>query len=158
MSKIAKFGKKTQGTLRVKFKSMSELELLSTLFLLKVLMPWALGFFTYSSFKERFTSIVGLEGNRSYNYQSLQIRNIGFWVWGGVGNCQSFQNIIITILNHEHFSHGMSTFNGNNVFHVWRYLTKPPTLWNLEIFLEKTKQLMPYLSSHIEDDNMQNHL
>jgi hypothetical protein len=33
----------------------------------------------------------------------------------GVGDCQPFQNIIITILNHEHFSHGMSTFNGNNV-------------------------------------------
>jgi hypothetical protein len=54
-----------------------------TLLLLKVLMPWALGFFTYLSIKEHFTSIVGLEGNRSYNHQSLQLRNIGFWVWGG---------------------------------------------------------------------------
>jgi hypothetical protein len=51
-----------------------------TLLLLKVLIPWALGFFTYSSIKEHFTSIVGLEGNRSYNRQSLQLRNNGFWV------------------------------------------------------------------------------
>jgi hypothetical protein len=33
----------------------------------------------------------------------------------GVGDRQSFQNIIITILNHEHFSHGTSTFNRNSV-------------------------------------------
>jgi hypothetical protein len=33
----------------------------------------------------------------------------------GVGDRQPFQNIIITILNHEHFSHGTSTFNRNNV-------------------------------------------
>jgi hypothetical protein len=33
----------------------------------------------------------------------------------GVGDRQPFQNIIITILNHEHFSHGTSTFNGNSV-------------------------------------------
>jgi hypothetical protein len=33
----------------------------------------------------------------------------------GVGDRQPFQNINITILNHEHFSHGTSTFNGNNV-------------------------------------------
>jgi hypothetical protein len=59
-------------------------ELCSILLLLKVLMPWALGFFTYSSIKEHFTSIVGLEGNKSYNYQSLQLRNNGFWVWGGL--------------------------------------------------------------------------
>jgi hypothetical protein len=32
-----------------------------------------------------------------------------------VGDRQPIQNIIITILNHEHFSHGTSTFNGNNV-------------------------------------------
>jgi hypothetical protein len=43
--------------------------------------PWALGFFTYSSIKEHFTSIVGLEGNRSDNRQSFQLRNNGFWVW-----------------------------------------------------------------------------
>jgi hypothetical protein len=55
-----------------------------TLLPLKVLMPWALGFFTYSSIKEHFTSIVGLEGNRSYNRQSFQLRNNGFWVWGGL--------------------------------------------------------------------------
>jgi hypothetical protein len=55
-----------------------------TLLPLKVLMPWALGFFTYSSIKEHFTSIVCLEGNRSYNCQSLQLRNNGFWVWGGL--------------------------------------------------------------------------
>jgi hypothetical protein len=30
--------------------------------------------------KEHFTSIVGLEGNRGYNRQSLQLRNNGFWV------------------------------------------------------------------------------
>jgi hypothetical protein len=36
--------------------------------------------FTYSSIKEHFTSIVGLEENRSYNHQSLQLRNNGFWV------------------------------------------------------------------------------
>jgi hypothetical protein len=55
-----------------------------TLLPLKVLMPWVLGFFTYSSVKEHFTSIVGLEGNRSYKCQSLQLRNNGFWVWGGL--------------------------------------------------------------------------
>jgi hypothetical protein len=33
----------------------------------------------------------------------------------GVGDRQPFQNIIITILNHEHFSHGTSAFNGNSV-------------------------------------------
>jgi hypothetical protein len=47
-------------------------------------MPWALGFFTYSSTKEHFISIVGLEGNKSYNCQSFQLRNNGFWVWGGL--------------------------------------------------------------------------
>jgi hypothetical protein len=36
----------------------------------------------------------------------------------GVGDRQPFQNINITILNHEHFSHGTSTFNGNNVIKV----------------------------------------
>jgi hypothetical protein len=35
----------------------------------------------------------------------------------GVGDRQPFQNFIITILNHEHFSHGTSTFNRNNVEH-----------------------------------------
>jgi hypothetical protein len=55
-----------------------------TLLPLKVLMSWELGFFTYSSIKEHFTSIVGLERNRSYNYQSLQLRNNGFSVWGGL--------------------------------------------------------------------------
>jgi hypothetical protein len=39
----------------------------------------------------------------------------------GVGDRQPFQNIIITILNHEHFSHGTSTFNGNSVtMNVWK--------------------------------------
>ena len=33
----------------------------------------------------------------------------------GVGNRQPLQNIIITILYHEHFLHGTSTFNGNSV-------------------------------------------
>jgi hypothetical protein len=33
----------------------------------------------------------------------------------GFGDCQPLQNIIITILYHENFSYGMSTFNGNNV-------------------------------------------
>jgi hypothetical protein len=47
-------------------------------------MPWALAFFTYSSIKEHFTSIIGLKGNKSYNCQSLQLRNNGFWVWGGL--------------------------------------------------------------------------
>jgi hypothetical protein len=55
-----------------------------TLLPLKVFMPWALGFFTYSSIKEHFTSIVGLKGNKSYNCQSLQLRNNEFWVWGGL--------------------------------------------------------------------------
>jgi hypothetical protein len=75
-------------------------------------------FFTYQSIKEHFTSIVGLEGNRIYNCQFLQLRNNGFRIWkgggGGMGNRQSLQNIIITILYHECFSHGMSIFNGNN--------------------------------------------
>jgi hypothetical protein len=51
------------------------------------------------------------------------------WILGlrGVGNCQPVQNIIITILNHEHFSHGTSTFNGNSVlstlpFSPWAFL------------------------------------
>jgi hypothetical protein len=52
-----------------------------TLLPLKVLMPWVLGFFTYSSIQEHLTSIVGLEGNKSYNHQSLQLKNNGFWVW-----------------------------------------------------------------------------
>jgi hypothetical protein len=43
------------------------LKQLLTLLPLKVLMPWALGFFPYSSIKEHLTSIVGLEGNKSYN-------------------------------------------------------------------------------------------
>jgi hypothetical protein len=33
----------------------------------------------------------------------------------GIGDNQPFQNIVITILNHEHFSHGTSTFNRNSV-------------------------------------------
>jgi hypothetical protein len=33
-----------------------------------------------SSIKEHLTSIVGLEGNKSYNHQSLQLKNNGFWV------------------------------------------------------------------------------
>jgi hypothetical protein len=39
------------------------------------------------------------------------------WILGfeGVGDCQALHNIIITILYHEHFSHGMSIFNGNSV-------------------------------------------
>ena len=37
-------------------------------------------FFTYSSIIEHFTSIVGLEENKSYNRQSLQLKNNGFWV------------------------------------------------------------------------------
>jgi hypothetical protein len=57
---------------------------LITLLPLKVLVPWVLGFFTYSSIKEYFTSIVGLEGNRSYNCQSFQLRNNGFWIWRGL--------------------------------------------------------------------------
>jgi hypothetical protein len=36
--------------------------------------------------------------------------------FGGIGDRQPLQNIIITILYHEHFSHGINTFNGNNVF------------------------------------------
>jgi hypothetical protein len=47
-------------------------------------MPWALGFFTYSSIKEHLNLIEGLEGNKSYNRQSLQLKNNGFWVWGGL--------------------------------------------------------------------------
>jgi hypothetical protein len=37
--------------------------------------------------------------------------------FGFEGGCdhQPFQNIIITTLNHEHFPHGTSTFNRNNV-------------------------------------------
>jgi hypothetical protein len=53
-----------------------------------------------------------------YNRQSVQLRNNGFWVLEGVGNCQSLQNIIITILYHEHFSHGTSTFNRNSVLNA----------------------------------------
>jgi hypothetical protein len=34
---------------------------------------------------------------------------------GGGNDRQPLQNIIITILYHEYFSHGTSTFNGNNV-------------------------------------------
>jgi hypothetical protein len=47
-------------------------------------MPWALGFFTYSLIKEHLTSIVGLEGNKSYNRVSFQLKNNGFWIWGGL--------------------------------------------------------------------------
>jgi hypothetical protein len=47
-------------------------------------MPWALGFFTYSSIKEHFTLIEGLEGNKSYNHQSFQLKTNGCWVWGGL--------------------------------------------------------------------------
>jgi hypothetical protein len=34
---------------------------------------------------------------------------------GGDGNCQSFQNVIVIILYHVQFLHGMPTFNGSNV-------------------------------------------
>ena len=47
-------------------------------------MPQALGFFTYSLIKEHLTSIVSLEGNKSYNRQSLWLKNNGFWIWGGL--------------------------------------------------------------------------
>jgi hypothetical protein len=47
-------------------------------------MPWALGFFTYKSIKEHLTSIVSLEGNKSYNCQFLLLKNNGFWVWEGL--------------------------------------------------------------------------
>jgi hypothetical protein len=46
--------------------------------------PWAIYFSTYSSIEEHFISIVGLEGNRIYNHESLQLRNNGFWIWGGL--------------------------------------------------------------------------
>ena len=40
-----------------------------------------------------------------------------------VGDRQPFQNIIIRILNHEHFPHCTSTFNRNNVMeHLYRQL------------------------------------
>jgi hypothetical protein len=44
------------------------------------------------------------------------------WILGlrGVGDRQPFQNIIITILNHEHFSHGTSIFNRNSVIEFFR--------------------------------------
>jgi hypothetical protein len=38
-----------------------------------------------------------------------------------VGDCQPLQNIIITILYHEHFLHGTSTFNGNSVIITQQY-------------------------------------
>jgi hypothetical protein len=80
-----------------------------TLLPLKVLMPWALGFFTYSSIKEHFTSITGLEGNNSYKCQSLQLRNNGFWVWGGLATA-----------NHSKIS--ISQFWTKSTFHMARAL------------------------------------
>jgi hypothetical protein len=50
-----------------------------------------------------------------------------FGFGGGVGDRQPLQNIIITILYHEHFSHGTSTFNENNV----KGLSSPCLLQNL---------------------------
>jgi hypothetical protein len=38
--------------------------------------------------------------------------DLGFW---GIDDRQPLQNIIITILYHEHFPHGTSTFNRSNV-------------------------------------------
>jgi hypothetical protein len=86
--------------------------LLWTLLPLKVLVPWALGFFTYSSIKKHFNSIVGLEGNRSYNCQSLQLRNNGFWVWGGLATVNPFKT-------------SLSQFWTMSTFHMaWALLTE----------------------------------
>jgi hypothetical protein len=55
-----------------------------TLLLLNMHLPCALCFFTHLLIKLHFTSIVGLEGNRIYDHQFLQLRNNGFriWRWG----------------------------------------------------------------------------
>ena len=53
-------------------------------------------FFTNWSSKENFTSMVGLEGNKIFNHQSFQLRNIGIRIQG-VGDRQSLQNVIIII-------------------------------------------------------------
>ena len=71
-----------------------------------------IGFFTCSSIKEHFTSIVGLERNRCYNHHP-PIKKQWILDLKGFGDSQFIQNIIITILNHEHFSHNMSIFNRN---------------------------------------------
>jgi hypothetical protein len=53
-------------------------------------------FFTNWSNKEHFTSMVGLEGNKIFNHQSLQLRNIGIRIQG-VDDRQSLQIVIIII-------------------------------------------------------------
>jgi hypothetical protein len=65
--------------------------------------------------KEHLTSIIGLEGNKIYNCQFFQLRNNGFRVFGGVGDHQSLQNVIVIILYNVQFLHGMSTFNKSSV-------------------------------------------
>jgi hypothetical protein len=121
-------------------------------------MPWALGFFTYSSIKEHPTSIVSLEGNKSYNSQSLQLKINGFWIWGG-----------LAIANPSKIS--LSQLWTMSTFHMARALLTE-TMFFVDGCLESKLQhcgpckknskkikKTPDLdcSSHFEDDIMQNH-
>jgi hypothetical protein len=80
-------------------------------------------FFTYSSIKEHFTSIVGIEGNKSYNRQSLQLKNNGFWVWGGSATA-----------NPSKIS--LSQFWTMSTFHMVRaLLTETMFKWNIDLLM-----------------------
>ena len=57
--------------------------------------------------------------------------DFGFW---GVGDCQPLQNIIITILYHEHFSHGTSTFNRNIVVLTLAYISPKKHIFHLRSY------------------------
>jgi hypothetical protein len=84
-----------------------------TLLPLKVDMLCLLLFFTYWSIKEHFTSIVGLEGNRIYSRQFLQLRNNGFRVKGGSATANPSKMSLSQFC--IQFLCGMSTFNGSSV-------------------------------------------
>jgi hypothetical protein len=99
-------GCRTSNNCGIKIHSVSYLK---ALLLLKVDVPCPLCFFTYSSIKKHYTSIVGSEGNRIYNRQSLQLKSIGFRVWRGrrppiLPKCHCHSFVPCTVLTwHVHF-------------------------------------------------------
>jgi hypothetical protein len=77
----------------------------------------------------------------------------------GGGDRQSFQNIIITILNHEHFSHDTSTFNRNNVVNSIFVLWMQSTKLKIELIAVQGYQTEKKISIPLEQhSHFENHL
>jgi hypothetical protein len=108
-----------------------------TLLPLKVLMWWALGFFTYSSIKDHFTSIVGIEGNKSYNCQSLQLKNNGFWIWGRLATANpskisfsQFWTMSTFHMARALLTETMLTYNWSEMLFNWWICEKAKCSWH----------------------------